>query len=181
MSYSLWPDDIGPSKVSRPDRILLLQAEELAKQTNGLLEGKIKQWDKDEKHIIDFEVYAPGLDRSVRIFQVQHRESLPYPAVFIFTESKLPDYLKEERKVTTGGAFTSLSYLTEERTTTIHNEWIATSPDEFESKLGKMLRSGGVKGILLSLLAEVNELNRSTPTEISDVVTETDVTSDEDA
>ncbi len=92
-----------------------------SKQTNGLLEGRTKQWDREEKHVIDFEVYAPRLDRAVRIFQVQHRESLPYPAAFIFTGLQLPDYLKEERKVTTGGAFTSLSYLTEERTTTIHN------------------------------------------------------------
>ena len=78
--------------------------------------------------------------------------------------NELPEYLKEQR-VVPGVDLMSITQrvVMEEmgKTRKAFNEWIAATPEEFKSKIGKLLEDVAIKGAVVSLLAEIAEGTRS--------------------
>ncbi len=168
----LWPADLVAEDVLGPEEILDEQAQLLTRKMNNLLQGKVVRTVMDDRVVLGFEVYAPRLDQTKRLFSVQHGLELEYPAVFVRPSEEIPRYLRKEVLIpghpetkTTRVPLGSkaiwmvpvepevvLSPATEARIEV--NELVACSPYEFREQLEKVLSSTTVKSVILSLLAK---------------------------
>lgn len=164
---SLWPEDLQTQDVRTPAEILSEQAQLLEQQTNGLLEGSIVEQVLEDRKVTAFEVSAPRIPETVRLFEVYQSLDLEYPVAIMPPNINIPDFLKREfyrpgpkeiMKVMSEVATLS-SNLWSRTGTWEKNDWVADSPSEFTKILEKLLSSGGVKAILYKLLARSNRTN----------------------
>lgn len=174
----LWPADLVAEDVLGPEDILDEQAELLTRRMHGLLQGRIVRTEASDRIMLGFEVYAPRLDQTKRLFSVHHRLELEYPAAFVSPSEEIPRYLRAE--VTIPGtpeqrvpgllrsisAAVVLQGLDEEKVIPATeprvevNEWVAGTPTEFTDKLAKVLASPTVKSVIVSLLAKSQRTER---------------------
>ena len=168
----LWPADLVAEDVLGPEEILDEQAQLLTRRMNDLLQGKVVRTVTDDRVVLGFEVFAPRLDQTKRLFSVQHRLELEYPAVFVTPSEEIPRYLREQvlipgRPETKSirvplGCKSTFEFSNEPEVVVIpatkprieENEWVAGTPNEFIEKLGKVLSSPTVKSVIVSLLAK---------------------------
>jgi hypothetical protein len=81
---NLWPTDIVPETEPTPADVLMRQAEELEKATNGRLIGRVEVGSQEEKISLNFVIVAPALDNfQYRLFKVLHGVYPPYPAQIV--------------------------------------------------------------------------------------------------
>ncbi len=144
---SLWPDDLKTGDMRTPTEIMREQADLLARQTNGLLNGNLVEHTVQDRNVIGFDIDAPRIPTTVRLFEVHQSPKFVYPARIIPPTVEVPDYL---RKRVYHPPVTGVSSLFvggwEER------QWVADSATEFTEKLEELLSSSEIKAILLNLL-----------------------------
>ncbi len=145
----LWPEDITSDDVLGPQEILEGQAKELADRTGSLLKAHVTRQEMEDRIELGFEVQSERTDNRVRLFVVQHRLEFEYP-VTIVPPPSLPDYLKQH--VYRSGMLDTVKAFQREGGW-VENEWVASSPRNFETKLQKVLALYEVKAMVLSLLA----------------------------
>ena len=158
----LWPDDIKSEDVISPEEILKGQASCLEERTGGQLAGYVVRHEGEERVVIGFEVQSVRAGNRVRLFEVQHRLELEYPAAIVPPDASLPDFLKKRVYRASIGEMTKQASQTIRAITTrpgewIENEWIASSPSEFVDRVAEVLGSASVKGIVLSLLSRTGQ------------------------
>lgn len=173
MINDLWPEDITSEAVLPPFRVLLDQAEALAKRTNNLLEGQVRRRKDGDRIILGFEIVPHGVETRVRLFEVHHRAEFDYPVAIMFPSVDLPEYLKVNpaqssnlMKALKAGIVNpniappvgspDFSQFLGERT---EINWVATSPQEFNEKLKAVFALPQIKSRVLSLLARATEAN----------------------
>lgn len=159
----LWPEDIKSEEIISPEEILNHQASRLEARTNGLLVGHVVKHELEDRVVLGFEVEAPRADSRARLFEVQHRLELDYPAAIVPPDEELPDFLKTRvyhaslSEVTASLAeFADTKKLLTMPGEWIENEWVATSPTDFSEKVENLLAHPSVKAIVLSLLSRVS-------------------------
>jgi len=159
----LWPDDIKSEDVISPEEILKGQASCLEERTGGQLAGYVVRHEGEDRVVIGFEVESVRAGSRIRLFEVQHRLELEYPAAIVPPDASLPDFLKKRvyrasfddiAKVV--NAASSRAVLTRPGEW-VENEWVASSPSEFVDKVAEVLGSASVKGIVLSLLSRTGQ------------------------
>src|SRR5713101_1651670 len=89
---SAWGDDISIHEAG-PRAILVVQANDLGRRTQGILRGEIQSSKRGETAHHDFLLVAPLLNDYVHhLFSVKHAETMWYPATlrieFVLTEPK---------------------------------------------------------------------------------------------
>jgi hypothetical protein len=158
----LWPEDIKSEEVISPEEILNHQASRLEARTNGLLVGHVVRHELEDRVVLGFEVEAPRADSRARLFEVQHRLELDYPAAIVPPDEELPDFLKK-RVYRPGTGDLNPVKITETLNSLlsmggkwVENEWVATSPTDFSEKVENLLAHPSVKAIVLSLLSRVS-------------------------
>jgi hypothetical protein len=154
---SLWPTDLHTDDVRTPTEILVEQAQLLEKETKGVLQGRVTEPEVEGRKILAFEVVAPRIPVTTRLFEVQQSPQLEYPVAIIPPNVAIPDYLKREVYRPSGMEAVLAGPVVAGRMET--NEWVADTPLEFRKKLEKLLSSSGVKAILYSLLARSKRTN----------------------
>lgn len=88
-TVSLWPSNLMPSNHRLPEDVLREQAQELARATNGLLQGLVEPGSHGEWLTFNFYVVAPRLDSySYRLFKVRHKVPNPFNPLEIIVGSK---------------------------------------------------------------------------------------------
>jgi hypothetical protein len=147
---SLWPDDLKTEDVRTANEILNEQAQLLEKQTNGLLTGSIADHIVQERRVLGFDVNAPRVPTTVRLFEVYQSPTLAYPVRIVPPKDDIPDYLK--KKVYRPG-IADLAVPAISRGHWEEQLWVADSAEEFTKKLEELLTSPAVKGTLFSLLS----------------------------
>lgn len=148
----LWPADIKADDVLTPEEILTHQAEELEKRTNGILVGHVVKFTGEDRVVLGFEVESPRLDTTARLFEVQHRLKLEYPATIIPPTEQLPDYLKD-RVYHPGSRSIREIIAPSPEGKWIENQWVGSTPVEFSQRVETVLARPEVKSIVISLLA----------------------------
>lgn len=95
---SLWPS-LPRSTTPTPERLLRLQAEELSRQTSGVLQGGVEVGSQGEWVTISFSIVAPRLDGYVyRLFKVRHKLPDPFnPLEFILGSKDVRRVTSQER------------------------------------------------------------------------------------
>lgn len=164
MIRDLWPDDLATQDVLSPWDILSEQAEFLTARMNNVLVGQVQKSNLDDRVVIGFEIVAPKIDKTIRVFAVEHRIENPYPAHFLSELSPLPTYLQPFRILPEVPERVVPNLMDEvmgkPRTVPgtparkIENPWVASTPSEFTQKLRELLASPEVKAVIFSLLAQ---------------------------
>ncbi len=166
VTRSLWPTDIRTDDVRTPVEILTEQANLLEKQTNGLLTGEVIEHVLEDRRVIGFEVSAPRLPTTVRLFEVLQSLDLEYPVSIIPPKVDIPNYLMREVYHPSSNELLKAvaglsSHVLNAPGGWEKNEWVADSPTEFAEKLQRLLSSDGVKAIMFSLLSRAKRGNNS--------------------
>ena len=160
--HDLWPADLVAEDVLSPQEILEEQAEQLTRRMNDLLQGRVTRFEGEGRVILGFEVIAPRIDLTKRLFSVQHQTDAEYPALVVPPDDDLPGYLKGKSDVPAGSPFAVAMAKGEaiQRAMKplfpppIDMEWVATTPKEFTDRLARVLASSSVKSAIVSLLAK---------------------------
>lgn len=148
----LWPTDLATQEVLTPYEILSEQADFLTARMNSVLAGRVQVSNLEDRVVLGFEVVSPKIDKTVRIFAVEHQPDNPYPAHIAIVLGPLPSYLQPTRIVPrVPGLLESIQPTTDR---VVENPWVASSPREFTEKLGTMLSRPEVKAAVLSLLKQ---------------------------
>lgn len=160
----VWSEDIKYEDVISPEEILKYQANQLEARTNGLLVGEIVKHLGEDRITLGFEVEATLSSKRVRLFEVQHREEYEYPVAIQPPNEELPDFLKDRvyqqsfgdlarsvakaTKPVLMGSDTALA-----PGQWVQSEWVASSPEQFTTKVEELLSRPAIKAIVLSLLS----------------------------
>lgn len=176
----LWPTDLVAEDVLGPQDILEYQANLLTRRMNSLIQGQVVRTDTGDRVILGFEVFAPKIDMTVRLFTVHHQSDAEYPALLVPPDDDVPGYLQEqtlipghpEQKIPsvmkTINSIWSKDYMGEDTIVPARepriqvNEWVAASPEQFTNKLERILNSSTVKAAIISLLAKSQRSQAST-------------------
>jgi len=135
---SLWPEDIRLD-VLTPQQILRQQAPLLAASTKGLLEAEVREVDavsseNVERKVFDLDIYVPALGNYThRIMSIGHDAERPYPARVVSEFIATDDAGSPET---------------------------AHSNAELSQVIGKVPNSPGLRSLLHSLIARINESGR---------------------
>ncbi len=158
--HDLWPADLVAEDVLSPQEILEEQAEQLTRRMNNILQGRVTRLEGEGRVILGFEVIAPRIDQTKRLFTVQHQSDAEYPALVVPPDDNLPGYLKGRREFLPGSPLAGVMAMEAVRVamesinpTPVDVEWVATTPNEFEQRLAKVLKSSAVKSAILTLLS----------------------------
>lgn len=85
---SLWPTDLRPSSIQTAEGILRQQADELERQTAGLLQGRVEVGSQAGWVTISFFIVAPRLDDyAYRLFKVRHKVPDPFKPLELIVAS----------------------------------------------------------------------------------------------
>lgn len=135
-----WPEEITAEDVRSPREILEEAVNEL-EQRNAKLSASVKTTLVGDRLVLSFVVRHRTLRNAAKLFDVVHRPHASYPVSIEAPEFELPDYLRRERQpVATGPLHGSTSPEGLPSTVAHTNEWVCSSPKEFETKLIKLLR-----------------------------------------
>jgi hypothetical protein len=140
---SLWPSGIR-AKIQSPKALLKIQAEALARQTEGVLNGDVRQKEgQEDRTAFSFDIVVPALDNYRHpILNVAYRKELPYPCVVqaeFFRSSNAYDLFMNQGMLLRA------------------SDNVAENDDEFLSILSIVLQSPQVVSVAQSLIARAEE------------------------
>jgi hypothetical protein len=165
----LLPDEVDISTTALPSEVLEFQAERLEQRTHGFLKARILRTTSESEVVLSFEVMAPTLDFTAILFKVRHRPNLEYPALIVPPEP-LPKFLQPTvtvKKVKKGMLGTGAAIWAAQRPfdeveeTTEKNNWLAVTAEEFEDKIGEVLKSPQIRSIFQNLGSQAKRVSVS--------------------
>ncbi|MGL4554106.1 MAG: hypothetical protein ACRC33_23330 [Gemmataceae bacterium] len=158
---SLWPDDISVPVLS-PLRILRTQEAALEKQTGGMLRGKLSTVESDGSTVYHLDVLAPALENyRARVLSAMHEQGRYYP-ITVTAKSFDP---KVAASLRFGKGDASMARTLAPLIEAIGGppERVASTGQEFMELVGAALRSGEVRSLIQSLIAQINEQSEAKP------------------
>ena len=149
----IWSADLRVENVRSPRKILDQAAQDLHTM-NGLLVA-IEESRLTDRVVLRFVAKNETSNRSLGIFEVSHGLEYSYPVRIDPPDQQLPDFLKRKRYIPVPGDSIRSTNIEGQ---TVVNEWICTSPSEFQKKLEELAGNSVVKARILSLVApEIDE------------------------
>jgi hypothetical protein len=152
----LWPEEIKVD-VQSPAAIFRRQASQLQIRTKDSLEGEVKiALSPDRKIMYDFRIVAPALDGYKHsLFMAKHDETMVYPVIIWFkpwVDAAKTEFKRKYRSI-------GLQAAIEATVTPPEPDGAreAATPKDLLELLKELLNAPYTKGIIMSLLARVNE------------------------
>jgi len=160
---SFWPDEINSDEVLSPREIMQSAGEELQEKTNRLA-VTIESWQLDDRTVLAFVVQNRVSGNRLNLFEAMHRLNEPYPVAIEPPKGDLPEFLRDERFVPgtpgllPGAEFRALAQTVQGTPGRfVKNEWVCSTPSDFQERLVKLFSRNYVKARIVSLMTRPNE------------------------
>jgi hypothetical protein len=149
---NLWPNDVFVEQ-EKSTRDIMISA-----RTKHVLSVAIRARRLTDRIVLGFIVTNETYSLEYNLFEASHRPKLPYPVVIDPPVSDIPDFLKRERSIPGSPGLTAHNSditmkILGTPATTVKNEWVCATPDEFTEKLKALFAMDYVKSNIVSLQA----------------------------